>query len=242
MHFIDNNKIKDILLNRPNDIVTEYDDKIKEVYNIFNERLNCDYATIEEIISYINYLSELYKLENELLGLSFIDKRGRRYMNFLCSWPVETVKHNTLDGHVNQVAHFFLFHVIEHYIYGAESPLGHPLKDVPLRDAIIVDGIFSNEKSREILERNRLGYEPIAYKYKSEDDKKYCEAVLKLFKEITIRTYNYKKYIAGADYKDSTDEDVDRLYDKLEENRVRDKEYADKGPIGKTIHKIIKRY
>ena len=242
MRFIDDNKIRDILLNRPNDIVTEYDDKIKEVYNKYIGRLNSDDVTSTEMTSYINSLTELYKLENESLGLSFTNKRGKRYMNFLMSWPVETVKQNALDEHPNQVAHFFLLDVIEHYLYGVNSNLGHPLQDVPLREAIIVDGIFSNEKSREILERNPLGYDYISYKYKSEADKKYCKAVLKLFKEITIRTFNYKKYIAGPDYPDSTDKDVEELYERLSNNRDRDKEYADKGLIGKTLHKIIKRY
>ena len=235
---INNEKLKEKLSNRPNDIVTIYNDKILEVFNIFSKRINSDNITNEEMVNYIHFLTELYRVENESLGITFHDKRGKRYMNFLMSQPVDTVRHSTMDGYINQQAHYAIQNITSRFYNNKKNFNYNLLEDFPIRELTIINTLFTSEKSKEILKRNYLGYDYYSYKYCNVNDREYCQAVLELFKEIIIRTYNYNKYISGPDYKDSTDEDVEKLYERLSMNCSKDKEYANKGPIGKTLKRI----
>lgn len=222
--------------NRPRDIETIYNNDILKICNEFYEYLNKDGVNTREMTYYVLNLTQIYKLENDELGLTFNDKYNKRYMNFLCSGPEETVKYNTI-GHINQHSHFYLLNAINHY-YGHSNKYDTIL-DLPIREIALLDILFTVGKSEEILKRNQLGYDKnVLYKYYTESDKDYCDAVLDLFREIVIRIYNYSRYISGPDYKDSTEKDVNELYDNLFDNYLKDKEYADKGLIGRTLEKI----
>ena len=222
--------------NRPMDVVTCYNELIMATYNNFNNKINSDDITFNEQVNFVSMLTELYKLENEKLGLSFYDKEGNRYINFLNAWPM--ILKDLSDDAIDTESYFLLFRLRTHYFekYKAEM-YSNPMDEIAPREGAILNLLFTNNKSREILERNKLTY-GMEVKYKSEEDEIYCKAVLDLIKEITIRSVNYIKYICGNDYSNSTDEDVYKMYQKLYLNYLDDIEYIDKTKFQKLVYKL----
>ncbi len=221
---------------RPMDVVTSYNSLIMATYNNFNNKINSDDISFYELVNYIVLLTGLYKLENEKLGLSFYDKDGNRYINYLNSYPM-ILKYMD-DGHIIQEAYQLLVTLKAHFFGECKDEFNdNPMNYIAPREGAIINLLFTNKKSREILERNRLSYEE-GIIYKSNEDKIYCEEVLELIKEIAIRSANYSKYICGNDYNDSTDEDVYRMYEKLYFNYLDGVEYVNKNAFQKYIFRL----
>ncbi len=225
--------------NRPMDVVTIYNPEIMNIYNEYSKKMNEGNINIHEQLNYLSCLVELYRKENRLLNLAIYDKNENRYMNYLCADPIYTVEHFD-EGNINQLAHFFLHGLTSYFIFNRRGEYQiNPLESLPAREAAILQLLFTNDNSLEIINRNELGYDKyVKYKYFDDTDELYCAVLLELIKEIAIRTYNYSKYICGPDYEESTYEDVKELYETLAIQGEQEREYSNKTIIGKVLHKI----
>jgi hypothetical protein len=220
---------------KPMDIVTIYNSGIMDTYNEYSKKMNEGNITIHEQLNYLSFLVELYRKENRLLNLAVYDKYDNRYMNYLCANPIDTVEHNDED-HINQLAHFFLSRLKGYFLFHDNK---NPLVDLPEREAAILQLLFTNRNSLEIINRNELGYDKyVNYKFYNETENLYCAVLLELIKEIAIRTYNYEKHIHVYEDLETTYQDVLNLYEVLAIQGIKDREYANKSIIGKTLQKI----
>ena len=251
--------IKNNQIQYPMDVITIYNLEIMNIYNIYKEKIENDNITPSEHVKYIKLLTNLYKSENEELGLSFYDKRGNRYMNYLLSSPYDTFKHCDI-GNIDQISSFLLNRLKKHFSQEHEDrrkellekgytleqvkeicmfDYRSPLENIAPREAAIISLIFGKGYGSKVIKKNFFDYD-IHSRYHSEEEKEYCEAILNLIREIAIRTWNFTKYIYSTDeYKEEyTNEEVKKLYKLLYENFINDKEYINKGPVGRCLQKI----
>lgn len=172
-------------------------------------------------------LADLYRKESEELDLTFYDDNGNRYLN--C--PLGSCT----EGHVIQLSHHLLISIKGHYVWENDEFICF-LNELPRREKTIIYWIYTRLGSREILLRNGYGfdqYNPNEHQFYSEEDRRFCEALLALIKEIKIRTYNYSRYVT----KDYTPDDVKRLYERIAEGLEKHRAEVNVKDSQKTIEK-----
>lgn len=200
------------------DIATIHSRSIENIYAEFFAKLVEGSLSIEQKLNYVTKLTQLYRLENISLKLSFEDKRGREYMNSIFHYITE-------DGIIEE-AFFLLNGTKRHYMGCPVGEFETNLSSLPEREIAIISGLFTLSGSREMLIENEYGYSPREKrKFHRVEDQHYCEAVLGLLKEITIRTYNYVKYEPG------TDKEVLKIYEDVASSYDEHLEEANKSPV-----------
>jgi len=152
---------------------------------------------------------------NESNKLSFYDDKGNRYINSIYDY--------FLDG--KSYFKLFLSRIKEFYKHIRRYPQEQDYTSADVRyqfinkylrikrgDFDIIDSIFYDTESLDILKHNHYNFFRPNRRYRNEIEKKYCQAVTEVLTEIMIKIFNFQRYCKAED------NHVDWLFEEIRKN------------------------